>query len=52
MQAKYPKMQLFDIRYGLGEPGESFSMAQDLTNKFQGQLDATSLPRWSPSLGG
>jgi len=30
MQAKYPKMQLLDIRYGLGKPAESFSMTQDL----------------------
>src|SRR3989454_5916712 len=29
MQAKYPKMQLVDIRYGMGKPAESFSMAQD-----------------------
>src|SRR5437899_6677208 len=36
MQAKYPKMQLVDIRYGLGKSAESFSMAQDLINKFRG----------------
>ncbi len=44
MQAKYPKMQLADIRYGLGKPAESFSVAQDLINKFQGQLDAIVAP--------
>src|SRR2546427_6350238 len=44
MQAKYPKMQLVDIRYGLGKPAESFSMAQDLINKFRGQLDAIVAP--------
>ena len=44
MQAKYPKMQLVDIRYGLGKPAESFSVAQDLINKFQGQLDAIVAP--------
>jgi hypothetical protein len=27
MQAKYPKMQLVDIRYGLNKPAESFSVA-------------------------
>ena len=44
MQAKYPKMQLVDIRYGLGKPAESFSMAQDLINKLRGQLDAIVAP--------
>jgi ABC-type sugar transport system substrate-binding protein len=44
MQAKYPKMQLVDIRYGLGKPAESFSMAQDLITKFRGQLDAIVAP--------
>ena len=44
MQAKYPKMQLVDIRYGLGKPAESFSVAQDLINKFLGQLDAIVAP--------
>src|ERR1700756_879242 len=44
MQAKHPKMQLVDIRYGLGKPAESFSAAQDLTNKFRGQLDAIVAP--------
>jgi hypothetical protein len=44
MQAKYPKMQLVDIRYGLGKPAESFSVAQDLINKFRGQLDAIVAP--------
>src|SRR3989442_1642742 len=44
MQARYPKMQLVDIRYGLGKPAESFSMAQDLINKLQGQLDAIVAP--------
>src|SRR5881296_3866291 len=44
MQAKYPKMQLVNIRYGLGKPAESFSVAQDLINKFRGQLDAIVAP--------
>src|SRR5256886_17582267 len=44
MQAKYPKMQLVDIRYGQGKPAESFSVAQDLINKFRGQLDAIVAP--------
>src|ERR1700739_3198242 len=44
MQAKYPKMQLVDIRYGLGKPAESFSVTQDLINRFQGQLDAIVAP--------
>ena len=44
MQAKYPKMQLVDIRYGLNKPVESFSVAQDLINKFRGQLDAIVAP--------
>src|SRR5437773_3727711 len=44
MQAKSPKMQLFDIGYGLGKPAESFSAAQDLINKFRGQLDAIVAP--------
>src|SRR2546430_9109451 len=44
MQAKYPKMQLVDIRYGLVKPAESYSMAQDLINKFRGQLDAIVAP--------
>jgi len=44
MQAKYPKMQLADIGYGLGKPAESFSAAQDLINKFRGQLDAIVAP--------
>jgi rhamnose transport system substrate-binding protein len=44
MQAKYPKMRLVDIRYGLDKPAESFSMAQDLINKFRGQLDAIVAP--------
>lgn len=42
MQANYPKMQLVDIRYGQNKPAESFSAAQDLINKFPGQLDAIS----------
>src|SRR3989442_12874225 len=37
-------MQLVDIRYGLGKPAESFSVAQDLINKFRGQLDAIVAP--------
>src|SRR2546422_1307274 len=44
MQVKYPKMQLVDIRYGLGKPAESFSITQDLINKFRGQLDAIVAP--------
>ena len=44
MQAKYPKMQLVDIRYGLNKPAESFSVAQDLINKYRGQLDAIVAP--------
>src|SRR2546427_7030958 len=44
MQAKYPKMQLVDIRYGLGKPAESFSVAQHLLNTSQGQLDAIVAP--------
>lgn len=44
MQAKYPKMQLVDIGYGLNKPAESFSAAQDLINKFPGQLDAIVVP--------
>src|SRR3989442_7207003 len=42
--AKYPKMQLVDIRYGLDKPAESFSVAQDLINKYRGQLDAIIAP--------
>jgi rhamnose transport system substrate-binding protein len=44
MQAKYPKMKLVDIGYGLGKPAESFSVAQDLINKYRGQLDAIVAP--------
>jgi rhamnose transport system substrate-binding protein len=44
MQAKYPTMQMVDIRYGLGKPAESLSVTQDLTNKFRGQLDAIVAP--------
>src|SRR5258708_38208834 len=44
MQAKYPTMQMVDIRYGLGKPAESFSVTQDLTNKYRGQLDAIVAP--------
>ena len=44
MQAKYPKMQLVDTRYGLGKPAESFSVTEDLISKFQGQLDAIVAP--------
>ena len=44
MQAKYPKMQLVDIRYGRNKPAESFNVAQDLINKFRGQLDAIVVP--------
>jgi len=44
MQAKYPKMQLVDIRYGMGKPAESFSVAQDVIDKFRGQLDAIVAP--------
>ena len=44
MQAKYAKMQLVDIGYGLGKPAESFSAAQHLINKYRGQLDAIVAP--------
>jgi len=44
MQAKYPKMQLVDIRYGLNKPAESFSVAQDLINKYGGQLGGIVAP--------
>jgi rhamnose transport system substrate-binding protein len=44
MQAKYPKMQLIDIGYGLGKPAESFSAAQELISKYRGQLDAIVAP--------
>lgn len=52
MQAKYPNMQLVDIHYALGKPAESFNAAQDLINKFRGELDAivaptvVAFPRW------
>src|SRR3989442_255566 len=42
--AKYPKMHLVDIRYGLDKPAESFSVAQDLINKYRGKLDAIIAP--------
>ena len=41
---KYPAMKLVDIRYGLDKPAESFSVAQDLINKYRGQLDAIIAP--------
>src|SRR5207244_2270802 len=44
MQAKYPKVRLVDIRYGLGKPAESFSMAENLINKVRCQLDAIVAP--------
>ena len=44
VSAKYPKMQLVDIRYGLDKPAESFSVVQDLINKYRGQLDAIIAP--------
>jgi rhamnose transport system substrate-binding protein len=44
MKAKYPEMQLVEIRYGLGKPAASFSVTQDLINKFRGQLDAIVAP--------
>jgi ABC-type sugar transport system substrate-binding protein len=44
MQAKYPKMQLVDIGYGLNKPAESLSAAQDLISKYRGQLDAIVAP--------
>jgi rhamnose transport system substrate-binding protein len=44
LQAKYAKMQLVDIGYGLGKPAESFSAAQDLIHKYRGQLDAIVAP--------
>jgi ABC-type sugar transport system substrate-binding protein len=47
MQAKYPKMELVDIRYGLGKPAESLSVTHDLINKFQVNSTRSSLRRWS-----
>jgi rhamnose transport system substrate-binding protein len=44
MQARYPKMQLVDVRYGYDRPADSFSVAQDLINKFRGKLDAIIAP--------
>src|SRR2546426_8913693 len=44
MQAKYPNMQLVVIRYGMGKPAESFRVAQDVIDKFRGQLDAIVAP--------
>lgn len=44
MKAAYPQMKLLDIRYGLDKPAESFAVAQDLINKFRGQLDAVVAP--------
>ena len=44
MQANYPKMQLVDIGYGLGKPEESLNAAQELINKYWGQLDAIVAP--------
>jgi rhamnose transport system substrate-binding protein len=44
MQAKYPKMQLVNIRYGLGKPAESFSVTQDLIKEFSDGLDAIVAP--------
>jgi rhamnose transport system substrate-binding protein len=44
MQAKYPKMQLVDIGYGLNKPEESFNAAQNLINNYRGQLDAIVVP--------
>src|SRR5437899_11650545 len=35
--AKYPKMQLVDIRHGLDKPAEAFSVAADLINKYRGR---------------
>jgi rhamnose transport system substrate-binding protein len=43
-QAKYPKMQLVDIGYGQNKSAESFSAAQNLISKHQGQLDAIVVP--------
>ena len=44
VQAHYPKMQLVDVRYGYDRPADSFSVAQDLINKFRGKLDAIIAP--------
>ena len=44
MQAKYPHMQLVDIGYGQNKSAESFNAAQDLINKYRGQLDAIVVP--------
>jgi ABC-type sugar transport system substrate-binding protein len=44
VKAAYPNMKLVDIRYGYDKPAESFSVAQDLINKFRGQLDAIIAP--------
>jgi ABC-type sugar transport system substrate-binding protein len=44
VKAKYPKMTLVDIRYGYDKPAESFSVAQDLINKYRGKLNAIIAP--------
>jgi ABC-type sugar transport system substrate-binding protein len=44
VQKRYPKMQLVDVRYGYDRPADSFSVAQDLINKFRGKLDAIIAP--------
>jgi rhamnose transport system substrate-binding protein len=44
IQAKCPQMQWVDIGYALGKPAESFSAAQELINKYRGQLDAIVAP--------
>ena len=44
VSARYPKMQLVDVRYGYDKPAESYSVAQDLINKFRGKLDAIIAP--------
>jgi len=41
---RYPKMQLVDIRYGYDRPADSFSVSQDLINKYRGKLDAIIAP--------
>jgi rhamnose transport system substrate-binding protein len=44
VKERYPSMKLLDIRYGYDKPAESFSVAQDLINRYRGQLDAIIAP--------
>lgn len=44
VKAKYPNMRLVDTRYGYDKPAESFTVAQDLINRFRGRLDAIIAP--------